>query len=90
KEISADALQLIDILGLHDKLQRLIDINKMASSNPSQLSSELRDERNDLHLEILSTVEETRLQIDLVTAEIDEEEVILEEALRVFTEERDD
>jgi hypothetical protein len=90
KEISADALQLIEILGLHDKLQRLLEINSLASDSPSRLSAELRDERTDLHLEILGTVEETRLQIDFVTAEIDEEQVILEEALRIFSEERDE
>jgi hypothetical protein len=90
KEISADAIQLIDILGLHDKLQRLLEINALAGDTPSRLPVELRQERNDLHLEILDKVEETRLQIDLVTDEIDEEQVILEEGMRIFTEETDE
>jgi hypothetical protein len=90
KEISADAIQLIEILGLQNKLQRLLEINTLAGDNPSRLSTELRQERSELHLEILGTVEETRLQIDFVTAEIDEEQVILEEALRIFSEERDE
>jgi hypothetical protein len=54
------------------------------------LPVELRQERNELHLEILDNVEETRLQIDFVTAEIDEEQVILEEGMRIFMEERDE
>ena len=90
KDVSADALQLIDILDLRAKLQRLVDIEAQSAKDPTKLSAEVKDERNEIHLDVLSTVEETRLQIDFVNAEIDEEQVILEEALRVFTEERDD
>ncbi|HEY9685262.1 MAG TPA: hypothetical protein V6C86_27050 [Oculatellaceae cyanobacterium] len=87
-EMSAEALQLADLMGIKDKLKRLSELNKLAKS--SNLSIDQKEERWDLKFTLLETIEETRLQIDCVRGEIEEEEVVLEEARRLLGEERDD
>jgi hypothetical protein len=88
--MSADAVQLSNILSINSKLRRLLAVYKELEEAPSGSSpAALREERSDLKFDILETVEETRLQIDIVNAEIDEEEVILEEAMRIYTTDRD-
>ncbi|MFX8887311.1 hypothetical protein ABTM83_19835, partial [Acinetobacter baumannii] len=81
--MSPDAVQLAEMLGLTAKLERLIELNKTAT-NGGEASRSLssHEERSDLKFDIIETVEETRLQIDFVVAEIEEEEVVLEEGLR--------
>ena len=88
-DMSAEAIQLADLLGLTAKLRRLIQLNKEAESSPNGMNREAREERTDLKLEVLETVEESRLQIDCVQSEIEEEEVVLEEARRLISDERD-
>ncbi len=88
--MSSDALQMAQLLGILDKLYRLAALKGELVGTPgSHLSAEKREEMTDLKFDILETVEETRLQIDFVIAEIDEEQVILEEAERIFSEDRD-
>jgi hypothetical protein len=84
-EISPDAEQLAELLGIDDKLKKIIELNASDA-----LSGEQRQQLSDLRFDVLESVEETRLQIDFVQAEIDEEESILEEAGRVFRDHRDD
>lgn len=86
-EMSADAEQLADLLGETQKLQRLMILVKQAQSG--SLSHSDREEMNDLRFEILETVEETRLQIDFIVAEIEEEQAILAEARDKFSADRD-
>lgn len=88
--MSSDAVQMAQLLGILDKLYRLAALKgELAATPGSRLSAEKREEMTDLKFDILETVEETRLQIDFVMAEIDEEQVILEEAERIFSEDRD-
>ncbi len=87
-EMSPEAIQLAELLGITAKLRRLIELNRELAAT-SQTNRELRDERNDLRFEVLETVEESRLQIDCVQSEIAEEVVVLEEARRLIFDERD-
>jgi len=87
--MSPDAVQLAEILGISAKLRRVMELNRLAVKSSGNLSRDQKDERSDLKFEILEIVEETRLQIDFVLAEIDEEQVILEEATHIFSTERD-
>jgi hypothetical protein len=92
--MSADAVQMAELLGIYEKLKRVVEFSKTAALAPAQgldgpPNREAREEISELKFEILETVEETRLQIDFVMAEIDEEQVILEEAERIFSEDRD-
>lgn len=85
-ELSYDALQMAKLLGLEDKLKRLVELR----SEGADSFARNHDEILDLKFDILDTVEETRLQIDFVQAEIEEEMNILEEAGRVFRDQRDE
>ena len=89
--ISADGLQLADSLNLHKKLERLNELNHQHKSlGPGEkLPLELREERSELRFDILESVEETRLEVDYIVAEIEEEQAILNEAVRLYTTDRD-
>jgi hypothetical protein len=86
-EMSAEALQLAELMGIKEKLQRLCELNKLAKT--SKLTLEQKEERWDLKFGLLENIEETRLQVDCVRGEIEEEEVVLEEARRLLADERD-
>jgi hypothetical protein len=86
-EMSPEAEQMSDLLGITKKLERLMTLVKQAQSG--SLTHADREEMVDIRFEILETVEETRLQIDFIAAEIEEERVILEEARDKFSEDRD-
>lgn len=90
-EMSADAEQLADLLGISGKLRRLLELKQGGESDQVNLQGLNRHEEIcDLKFDILETVEETRLQIDFVQAEIDEEMGILEEAMRIYRDNRDE
>ncbi|MBS2007435.1 MAG: hypothetical protein JST01_10365 [Cyanobacteria bacterium SZAS TMP-1] len=90
-ELSPDAVQLARLLGIWEEMHRLAYLQKATAALPAgeKLILAEREEERDIKLDILTKVEETRLQIDFVVAEIDEEQVILEEAMRIFQEDRD-
>jgi hypothetical protein len=89
--MSADGMQLAESMGLRKKLERLSVLNALhgALSEGERLTSEQREERSDLRFAVLESVEETRLQIDYIVAEIDEEQAILNEAVRLYSTDRD-
>jgi len=85
-QLAPDALQLVGFLGMEDRLKRLIVLNDAPKdANQSSLL-----ESYGLKFEVLETVQEARLQMDFVLAEIDEELCFLEEALRIYSDDRDD
>ena len=89
EELSADGVQMAKMLGIYDKLHRVVELSSKKASAPDSMPLSEREELRDIKFDILEIVEETRLQIDFVVSEIDEEQVILEEALRIFEEDRD-
>jgi len=88
-EFSSDGVQMAKMLGIYDQLRRVVELTEKKQNSPDGLPLAEREELRDAKFDVLGKVEETRLQIDFVVAEIDEEQVILEEALRVFSEDRD-
>ena len=87
-DMSPEAMQLAELMGIKEKLQRLYELNSL--SKKSKLPLEQREERFDLKFDLLESIEETRLQVDCVRGEIEEEEVVLEEARRLLGDERDE
>jgi len=88
-EMSPDAVQLATTLGLTEKLSRLKDLQKQAQQQ-SPVPMELRQDITESRLEILEIIEQARLDIDFVAAEIEEEQASIEEVLRWYISERDE
>jgi len=89
--VSENALQMIRILELDEKLRRLHELQQQVKTPAGQSKAplELRQDLTDLKLDILQTIEQARLEIDFVVAEIDEEQAGTEELLQAYTSERD-
>ncbi|MBU6451845.1 MAG: hypothetical protein KGS72_08725 [Cyanobacteria bacterium REEB67] len=89
--ISPDAVQLAEAMNLVPKLRRLMILNERhhALAPGESLSTADRVERTELRFDVLESVEEARLQIDFIIAEIEEEQAILNEAMRLFSSDRD-
>lgn len=88
-EMSPDAVQLAATLGLTEKLARLKELQKQAQQQ-SPLPMDLRQDITETRLEILELIEQARLDIDFVAAEIEEEQASIEEVLRWYISERDE
>jgi hypothetical protein len=89
--VSGDAIQVAEILGLTDKL-KLIDRThrQTGSSDGQRLSTEARLDLTDARLDTLETIEQAELEIDYVTAEIEEELAGMQELLQVYSSARND
>jgi hypothetical protein len=88
--LSVEAIQLADLLHITDKLKRLHQLQQQVLQAGDQKPSvELRQDLADLRVELLTTIEQTRLEIDFVTSEIDEENARFFEWLKTFEEDRD-
>jgi hypothetical protein len=89
-EVSTNAQQVIKILFLNDKLKQLHDLQQQAKAlNGQKLPLELRQDIADLKIEVLETIEQARLEIDFLVAEIEVEQASAEELLQAYTTERD-
>jgi hypothetical protein len=87
---SPEAVQLADLLHITDKLKRLHQLQQQVQQSGDQKPSvELRQDLADLKLELLTTIEQTRLEIDFVASEIEEENARFFEWLKTFEEDRD-
>jgi hypothetical protein len=88
--VSADALQVMEILGLTEKFKYLQELkDKLPESAEQKPSMELRQDLRDCKLEIIEVIEQARLDIDFVFAEIEAEQAVLEELLEAYGNERD-
>jgi hypothetical protein len=88
--LSPDAVQLVEILGLTERLKKYQDLHNRAESiKPAKMPGDDRQDMRDLHDEILDVIEHTRLEIDFTVSEIRVEEAEYNEILRVFMADRD-
>ncbi|HEY9719920.1 MAG TPA: hypothetical protein V6C69_20740 [Trichormus sp.] len=88
--LSPEAVQLADQLHITDKLKRLQQMQQQVLQSGNQKPSvELRQDLADLKIELLTTIEQTRLEIDFVTSEIEEENARFFEWLKTFEQDRD-
>ena len=89
-DLSPDAVQFSDALGLTGKLKRLDELRKQLEQFKGQRAPlELRQDVIELKTDLMASIQQARLEIDFVVAEIEEEETIFEESLRAYTNERD-
>jgi hypothetical protein len=89
--VSPDAVQLAQILGLTDKLRLIQDLRRQADSAQGQkLPLDLRQDLSDARVDVLETIAQARLEIDFVSAEIEEELAASQELLHVFSAARND
>src|SRR5262249_4399511 len=89
-DLSPDAVQYSDALGLTGKLKRLDELRKQLEQFKGQKAPlELRQDVIELKTDLMASIQQARLEIDFVVAEIEEEETIFEESLRAYTSERD-
>ena len=86
QQLSPAAVQLAHTLGLDQKLKRL---GELQSQSRQHLSVEDHLELNDLKLELLQQLEQARLEIDFVGAEIEMEVAGLSELLQAYSADRD-
>jgi hypothetical protein len=88
--VSADAMQLAEILGLTDKFKHLQELKeKLPQRRTDESNIELRQELTEGKIEIIEALEQARLDVDFVFAEIETEQAIAEEVLQAYTTERD-
>ncbi len=89
--VSPNAVQLIEILRLSPKLEHLHHLQEEAKKYDSQkLPIELRQNLTETKVEIMEVIEQSRLDIDFVVAEIEQEQALMEELLQAYTSQRDD
>ena len=89
-DLSPDAVQLANTLGLTEKLSKLKDLQKQAQQANGSTPMELRQDITESRIEILEIIEQARLDIDFVAAEIEEEQAAIEEVLKWYINERDE
>ncbi len=89
--LSPDALQLSDALELTERFAQLKQLQEQARQQMSggRVPVELRQDIADLKLEIIEIIEQTRLEIDFASSEIEEEQASVEEVLKWYINERD-
>jgi hypothetical protein len=87
-QASPDAVQMAEILGLTEKLKLIQDLRSRTGKGETP-SPESRQEATDAKIEVLAIVEEARLDVDFVSAEIEEELAASQELLHVFASQRD-
>jgi hypothetical protein len=84
--VSPNAVQLAEALGLTETLKRLAQLRQEISSMKGQkIPIELREDLNDARLNVIETVEQTRLDIDFVSSEIEQELAVNQELLQIYT-----
>src|SRR5258708_7478964 len=67
-ELSPDALQLFDILGITQRLRDLQQLrDKARAAYPNKLAAEEREDMRDLRQDLGEIIERTRLEIALTT-----------------------
>jgi hypothetical protein len=90
KELSPDAIDLAQHLKLTASLTRLADLRRQeAGLNGRKPSLELREDIRDAKEEIVETIEQTRLDIDAVQAEISQDVTAYGELYQAYSEARD-
>jgi hypothetical protein len=73
-ELSPIALQVAGFLGIENSLRRLETLRKqLASTTGSKPALETRQEYTELKLDMLTAIEQARLDIDFVSAELEDE-----------------
>lgn len=91
-ELSPDAVQLANTLNLLPRLTKLktLQVEARQQAASGRVSVELRQDIADLRIEILEAIEQTRLEIDFASAEIEEEQASVEEVLTWYENERNE
>jgi hypothetical protein len=87
--VSPDAVQLAQILGLTEKLKLIQDLRRQAEQG-QRLPVDLRQDLADARLDVLETIGQARLDIDFVSAEVEEELAAAQELLHVYSAARND
>jgi hypothetical protein len=88
--LSQEALQLCEILHVTDKLEQIQRLQQELEQPDGQRAPiESKQKLADLKVDLLTIIEETRLEIDFVVSEIEEENARFEETLQTFSDERD-
>ncbi len=86
EKLSLEAQDFAKQLGIVSQLQRIDELHSIEkSSSNGKLTPELKEELRDLKQEISETVEETRLEILYVQAEMAAEEALQNEILETYT-----
>lgn len=90
--LSPDAVQLADMLQLSGRFTQLKQLQEQARQQTvdGRAPVELRQDISDLKVEIIEIIEQTRLEIDFASSEIEEEQASVEEVLKWYVNERDD
>ncbi len=89
-DLSPDAVQLSESLGLTGKFKELDELKRrLAQLNGQKAPVELRQDIGDLRFDIMATIQQTNLEVAFVIAEIEKEEAVMEEILKAYTQERD-
>jgi len=90
-EASPDAVQVAEILGIADKLKMIDDIHHQYDPAKGQkMPIETRQDLLEARTEVLECIEQARLEIDFVCAEMEEELAGSQELLHVYTSARND
>jgi hypothetical protein len=89
-DLSPDAVQLASTLQLSEKLLKLKERQQQVQSAGGSVPIELRQDLTETKVDIIETIEQARLEIDFVAAEIEEEQASIEEVLKWYTNERDE
>ncbi len=88
-EVSPVAIQIAGILGIESDLRRFEQLRtNLASTTSSKTDLEARQELTDLKLEMISAIEQARLDIDFVVAEMEDEHVRLLELYQAGNDEQ--
>lgn len=86
--LSPDAVQIAELLSITDKVKRVQNLlSKTKSEARPDLAS--RQELTEAKLDVIEVIEQTRLDIDFVSAEIEEETAGGSELYQAYTTERD-
>ena len=89
-DLSVDAVQLAETLNLAAKLRELNSLRQKvegAAISGQKAPADLRLDYLELKADVISQIEQTRLEIDFVSSEIDKETAGLDEVLRSFNDE---
>lgn len=88
-ELSSTAIEVASFLGIESDLRRLEQIKKnLASAAPAKPDLEARQELTELKLNMIATIEQARLDIDFVAAEMEDEHVRLLELYQACNDEQ--
>ncbi len=90
-DVSPDAVQLAQTLSLTVSLKRIEDLRRqIGQTKDLSLPRNLRQDFAEAKLEAIETIEQTRLEIDFVSAEIEEELAGYQELLQSYSTRRNE